>query len=425
MGIKITEEFKQLYDLLENKNRNVVLLGSAGTGKSTFLKWYKENTKKKMLFLSPTGIAALNIGGATIHSFFGFPFKPLTPQDITNLKEYKRKILKYADIIVIDEISMLKPDILDGISWSMQLNLSSTKPFAGKQILLVGDMFQLSPIVNKGIEWFYQNIYKSCYFFSSKKYQESHFENFVLTHIFRQEDKEFIKHLNEIRLLKPTAETLEYFNKRCNICNDKDILTITSFVKTADYINATKLAQINNEPKTYKAIINGIFNVKQMLTPEELTVKVGAKVMFTKNDKEERYKNGTFGVIKRLAPNSITVMLENGLQTDITREKWIAYDYVWNEKERKFDEQEKGSFEQFPMMLGYAVTVHKIQGQTCSKIKIDLGSGAFAPGQLYVALSRCTDYNNIYLAHPIKLSDVVKNNEILEWWNKIGAKILV
>ena len=314
---------------------------------------------------------------------------------------------------------MLKPDILDAISWSMQLNLSKPLPFAGKQILLVGDMFQLPPVVNKELEFFYKGVYPSCYFFDSKKYKEMYFENFVLTHIFRQEDKEFIGHLNEIRLLKPTQETLSYFNKRCQPCENKDTLTITSFVKTADFINQRKLEEINNAPITYKAIISGVFNTKQMITPENLTLKVGAKVMFTKNDKsqEDRFKNGTFGMIKRLEPNSITVLLETGLTAIITREKWIAYDYVWDEKEKKFNEKEKGSFEQFPLTLGYAITIHKAQGQTYTNAKIDLGTGAFASGQLYVALSRCTNYNSIYLTHPISRRDIIQNQEILDWWN--------
>lgn len=418
MKIQMTKEFETLYDWLENKNANVIISGSAGTGKSTFIKWYKENTSKKILFFSPTGIAALNIGGTTIHSFFRLPFKPLAPQDIQQLKEEKKQILKQADIIVIDEMSMLKPDIFDAMSWTIQLSLATTKPFGGKQVILIGDMFQLPPVVTKEVEKFYRIVYKSPFFFDSRVYQKMHFKFCNLTHIFRQSDQEFIGHLNEVRFANPTAHTLPYFNARAVLCDDPDILTLTSYVKTAESINESKMKQNPNEPFTFYAFVQGNFNVKQMLTPEELTLKVGAKVMFTRNDKANRFRNGSFGIIKRFNNGSITVAIENGITTDIKREKWIAYDYIWNEKTNAFEEKEKGSFEQYPLILGYAITIHKSQGQTYSKAKIDLGSGAFAPGQLYVALSRCTDYEQVYLAHPIKPSDIKQDKSIIDWYEK-------
>ena len=420
-NLKITKEFEQLFDLIENKNRNIVLFGSAGTGKSTFLKWFKENTKKNIVCLSPTGIAALNIGGMTIHSMFSFPFKPLTPQDIGPISKNKRNILKKADIIIIDEISMLKPDILDAISWSLQINLKKKKIFGGKQIILIGDLFQLPPVVNSEMDFFYSKLYESPYFFSSKSFLNYNFKIFNFNHIFRQSDKEFIEHLNKIRLMKHTKETIDYFNKRNIKSNDKDILTITSFVKTADFINNQKLKSIEGPSKKYIANISGKFNIDKMLTPQILELKIGTKVMFTKNDKDGRFKNGTFGKVCYLGNNYITIEVEEKdykEKINITKEKWISYEYIWDEKDNHFKEKEKGYFEQFPLTLGYAITIHKSQGQTYKKAKIDLGSGAFASGQLYVALSRCTDYNNIFLAQKIKESDIIINEKILNWWNK-------
>lgn len=418
--IKITKEFEELFDLIENKNRNVVLFGSAGTGKSTFLKWFKQNTKKNVICLAPTGIAALNIEGVTIHSMFNFPFKPLTPHDIGPLSKSKKNILNKADVIIIDEISMLKPDILDAISWSLQINLGKKKIFGGKQIILTGDIFQLPPVINNDVKFFYDKIYDSQYFFSSKTFLSSNFKIYNFNYIFRQKDKEFINHLNNIRLMNKNKETIEYFNKRNIKCEDKNILTITSFVKTADFINEQKLKMIDSKQKVYSANIKGDFKLaNKMITPIDLILKVGAKVMFTKNDDEDRYKNGTFGIIKYLGNNYITVEIENeGIKEkiNITRSKWVAIDYYWNDEENKFDEIEKGSFEQFPLTLGYAITIHKSQGQTYESAKIDLGSGAFVSGQLYTALSRCINYNNLYLVQKIKDSDIIYNSIIINWW---------
>lgn len=420
--IEITPQFEELYNLLENKKQNIILFGGAGTGKSTFLNWFRNKTKKNIVVLAPTGIAALNVRGQTIHSMFKFPFKPITPGDIEPISQSKKSLLKHADILVIDEISMVKADILDGINWSLQINLASKKLFAGKQLLLMGDIFQLPPVVTNDVAFFYNSVYESPYFFSSKVFSLMNFKNYCFDKIFRQSDKEFINNLNKIRFANVNTEVLNYFNKRSVECNEKEILTITSYANSAELTNTLELAKLETEEKVYKGKEWGKFKWEKskMLTPLELKLKVGAQVIFTKNDEKEQYKNGMIGKITHLRPNHIGVRVGEK-EIEVTKVNWNMIEFVWDEHENKFNEVEVGGFEQFPLALGWAITIHKSQAQTYDKVKIDLGRGAFAPGQLYVALSRCKNYNKIYLTKPIKNSDVICSNILLNWWKKTVA----
>ena len=419
-NIVVTKEFEELYNLLEVQNKNVILFGGAGTGKSTFLNWFKNKTKKNVIVLAPTGIAALNIGGQTIHSMFRFPLRPLTPGDIESLSWSKKQILKHADIIVIDEISMVKADILDSINWSLQINLGSKKKFAGKQILLMGDMFQLPPIVTNDVSFFYKQVYNSPYFFDSQIYKKMNFVHFSFEQVFRQANKEFVDKLNDIRFAQVKQDTLDYFNRRCQKCEEENILTITSYINSADLINRNKLEQIKGDKKVYKGTTWGKFkwDKSKTLTPLELELKIGAQVIFTKNDENERFKNGMIGKLVYLGNDRIGVEVD-GKEIVVTKTSWEMVEPVWNENENKFDIKEVGGFEQYPLALGWAITIHKSQAQTYDKVKIDLGKGAFAPGQLYVALSRCKEYNNIYLTQPIKISDIFCDNVLLKWWKTV------
>ncbi|MCM1260647.1 MAG: DEAD/DEAH box helicase [Staphylococcus sp.] len=425
-NIEITEQFKELFDLLENKNENIILFGSAGTGKSTFLEWFRKNTKKNVVVLAPTGIAALNVKGQTIHSMFRFPFKPLTPIDIETLARGKKDVLKHADIIVIDEISMVKADILDAINWSLQINLCSKKMFAGKQILLMGDIFQLPPVVTNDVAFFYKQFYESPYFFSSQVFKNMDIKGYQFNKIFRQNDKNFINKLNEIRFAKANINTIKYFNERNLDCKEDNILTITSYSNSADLINSLELEKINSEEKIFTGYTWGKFkwDKSKMLTPMELKLKVGAQVIFTKNEENELYKNGMIGKVVGFKPDTILVEVDKQI-IYVTKTEWKTFDLSWNENENRFNEIETGGFCQFPLALGFAVTIHKSQAQTYDKVKIDLGRGAFAPGQLYVALSRCKDYNKIYLTKPIKFSDIIVDNVLMNWWNNHKEKILV
>ena len=397
--IVITQEFKNCEKYLDN-GFNVYLSGSAGTGKTTFLKYYKnKHQDKNILLIAPTGIAALNIDGTTIHSTFRFPFKPLVESDIEWWNHKQKAILRNADLIVIDEVSMVKPDILEAISLSFQKNLKSKKHFGGKQILLIGDIFQLAPVVpNYHIEY-YNKTYGGVYFFNASSFKSGDFVFQQFTHIFRQTEKVYIDRLQEVRQLKYTQNTLDYFNKRVSNHTPKDVITITSFVKTADDINMSKLNEIKGDTKTFIGVINGKFDYDQnrMLTPLKLNVKKGAQVMFTVNDMNGMFRNGTIGTIVEIDDDIIYVKTKTHDCIPVQRYVWTLWQTDWDNNARRFTQHEKGSFIQYPLALGWAVTIHKSQGQTYDDVIIDTGTGTFVFGQLYVALSRCTRYEGIYL----------------------------
>ncbi len=422
MNLTITEEFRDLYDILENTNKNILLLGSAGTGKSTFYKWWKEKSSKNIITLAPTGIAALNIGGKTIHSMFFFPFKPLTPSEIHPVPKMLRCILKAADILVIDEISMVNANLLDSINVAMQINTSVFKPFGGKQILMIGDPFQLSPVVTNDTRQFFEKKYETPHFFSSLIYKKMEKLGLItikkLTKIFRQEDAEYINNLSAIRKMNVTNKELDYFNARCKSAPE-GIITLTSYVKTADLINLIELQKLQTKSYKYEAKFTGKFDPAKIRlnSPQVLELKVGSQVIFTKNDEEGRFKNGMVGKVIETFPEYVKVRTD---QADIfvSPATWKMVDYVYNEETKKLEEKEVGSYTQLPLALGWAFSIHKSQGTTLEKVNIDLGRGAFASGQLYTALSRCINYNNLYLTKKIRFEDVVINNDVLNWANK-------
>ena len=416
--IVVTQEFNNLFDTLENTHKSVILFGSAGTGKSSFLRWFRSKSKKNITVVAPTGISALNVSGSTIHSLFLFPPKLITNDDIKYLGEKRKNVLKHTDILVIDEISMVRADLLDAISNSLQINLNSTRPFAGKQLLFIGDMFQLSPIITGDTELF-NKAYEGPYFFNSDSYKQVSFEYFRFTKIFRQKDETFINHLNNLRFGDNTLEDINYFNRRFVPCLDKDIITLTSYVKTAQEINNDRYEELTTKEHIYEGQVEGKFKVENLLTPITLRLKVGCQVIFTKNT--DSYKNGTIGTVVSLDKDSVIVKVGT---TNITvhKEKWENTEKYWDDKDQTFKELVIGTFVQFPLTLGWAITIHKSQGQTYKAVKIDVGRGLFAEGQLYTALSRCVDYNNLYLLRPIRQSDVLCSQPLLQWYkHKFGV----
>ena len=429
------QEWQQALQVIQYSRRSLFLTGKAGTGKSTFLRYVAQHTKKKYVILAPTGIAAINAGGQTLHSFFKLPFHPLLPNDsrynIRNIRKTLKysgdttKLLRELELIIIDEISMVRADIIDFIDKVLRIYCRNMRvPFGGKQLLLVGDIFQLEPVIKED-EWrLMQPFYASAYFFSAKVWQEMELVSIELRKVYRQSDARFIGLLDRIRQNQTTAEDLRAINERLDASPKKGkkegalAITLATRRDTVDYINDQKLKELEGRSSVFQGVIKGEFPETSLPAPMELEVKPGAQVIFIKNDKEKRWVNGTLGVVIYIDEGEgiITVVDEDGHEYDVEREVWENMRYTFNEKEQKIEEELLGTFVQFPLRLAWAITVHKSQGLTFRQVKIDFsGGGAFAGGQTYVALSRCTSLEGITLTEPIRQSDIFVRAEVVSF----------
>ena len=435
------QEWQQALQIIQYTRRSLFLTGKAGTGKSTFLRYVAQNTKKKYVILAPTGIAAINAGGQTMHSFFKLPFHPLLPNDSRYNVRNMRKTLKYngelikllreLELIIIDEISMVRADIIDFIDRVLRIYCRNMRePFGGKQLLLVGDIFQLEPVVKED-EWrLMQPFYASAYFFSAKVWQQMQLVSVELRKVYRQSDSDFIAILDRIRENAATDADLNAINSRVTAADGSAIgasshagfqITLATRRDTVDYINDEQLKQLDGNSSIFNGTIKGDFPLTSLPAPMELEVKPGAQVIFTKNDKEKRWVNGTIGVVIGIDEEEgiIGVIDEDGHEYDVVREVWENMRYTFNEKEQKIEEELLGTFVQFPLRLAWAITVHKSQGMTFRQVKIDFsGGGAFAGGQTYVALSRCSSLKGITLEEPIRRSDIFVRPEVVAFAKK-------
>ena len=428
------QEWQQALQIIQYTRRSLFLTGKAGTGKSTFLRYVAAHTKKKHVILAPTGIAAINAGGQTLHSFFKLPFHPLLPNDSRYNARNIRKTLKYSgvtlkllreiELIIIDEISMVRADIIDFIDHVLRIYCRNMRePFGGKQLLLVGDIFQLEPVV-KEEEWrLMQPFYPSAYFFDAKVWQQMQLVSIELRKVYRQSDAHFIAILDRIRQNTATDEDLAAINSRVDRQQETRQqsafpITLATRRDTVDWINEQQLANLDGSVTMFKGTIQGEFPLTSLPAPMELEVKPGAQVIFTKNDKEKRWVNGTIGIVTGIDQEEgiIGVVDEDGHEYDVGCELWENMRYTFNEKEQKIEEELLGTFRQFPLRLAWAITVHKSQGLTFRQVKIDFsGGGAFAGGQTYVALSRCMSLQGLTLEEPLRRSDIFVRPEVVQF----------
>ena len=482
--ITLSEESKDLLNLLENTSENLFITGRAGTGKSTLLNYFRDTTKKNVGVVAPTGVAALNVRGQTIHGFFKFKIgvtendiKKLDPESITG------RMYQKVDVLIIDEISMVRADMFDCIEKFMRLNgKDHAQPFGGAQVVVIGDLFQLPPVVGYGEQHIFETKYESPYFFDSKAYKQGMFGIFELTHVYRQNDPVFIDILDKIRTGEADLNHVEYINKQCyvqdstytkkkigrtlgrddviyvsdegvpfeeevteviekkkespvSIIDDlkkqfglttvgsstvvEDSAGVSVYLVTtnslAETINTKKLSELKGESRTYKGSLTGRFDQKNIPAPHELTLKVGAQVMTLKNDPGGRWVNGDIGVVEKMLHDSVKIKFEDGREETVVGDSWEMVKYDYDPVFDSLGSEVVGTYSQLPIKLAWAVTIHKSQGKTFDKATIDFGSGTFAHGQAYVALSRVRSLEGITLKTPLTAKDVRIDERVREF----------
>ena len=406
-AISVSEEYLKVQALLEAGSRVVFVTGNAGTGKSTLIRYLRGSLDKSMVVLAPTGVAALNVGGMTVHSFFHFPPTIQDPKDIKVPADCS--LYEQVDLLVVDEVSMLRCDLIDAMDAFLRKARSDHSAFGGVQLLLVGDLFQLPPVVPKAeAEVLAARGYTTPYFFSALFMQDISLLPVELTSVYRQEAPGFVALLNRVRVAERTRETVSELNRLCESGSEAGCaVTLTATNAAADRINEEELLRIPSKEHLMEGELEGRFNLNRdrLPSPLDLRLKVGAQVMFTKNDERKRWVNGTMGIVREIDEDSIRVEVD-GTTYDVERTSWETYEYEFDAKQDCILSKPRGKYTQYPLMLAWAVTIHKSQGKTLDNVLIDLGHGAFAPGQVYVALSRCRSIEGIKLARPLRPSDI-------------------
>lgn len=421
--LQLNDDFKYALDVLEKTKKSMFITGRAGTGKSTLLQLFRNTTKKKVAVLAPTGVAALNVKGQTIHSFFKFPAKPLHKSEIKRLR--KRSIYKKLEVLIIDEISMVRSDLLDNIDWFLRKNRENPEPFGGVQVVFFGDLFQLPPVVATEQErMLFRMQYTSQYFFSAHVFEEFELEMMELRKIYRQDGRHFIRLLESVRLNYVDFDDLEDLNERHlpDFVPASYYITLSARNATVNAINTRELKELITLPQVYLGKVEGNFDPRLYPTDLALSLKEGAQVMFIKNDPERKFVNGTIGKIVSLDPDSIKVVIErNGQEKllDVPKLEWEILRYKVNESdESKIESESIGKFTQYPLKLAWAITIHKSQGKTFEKVIIDLGKGAFAHGQTYVALSRCKTLEGIVLKQRLRPQDIQVDERVVAFYEQ-------
>lgn len=428
--LQLNDDFKHALDVLEKTRRSIFITGRAGTGKSTLLQLFRSTTRKKIAVLAPTGVAALNVQGQTIHSFFGFPPRIITPSEAgrkTTRKDLQR-LYRNLEVLVIDEISMVRADVLDGMDRFLRVNRENMQPFGGVQVVLFGDLFQLPPVVTRDPveQSLFQDYYKTPYFFSAHVCQEDEFQldMLELRKVYRQESRHFLRLLEAIRINELDHDDLEDLNERriLNFQATEGYITLCARNATADSINRKELAQLTTPEFEFEAEVKGTFDPNLYPTEATLRLRKGAQVMFVKNDPVERqFVNGSIGKVIALDAKTILVEVEEGSskkrRIEVEPMDWEILRYK-SGPTGAIEAESIGSFRQYPLRLAWAITIHKSQGKTFDRVLLDLGSGAFEHGQLYVALSRCRTLEGIVLRQLIRPQDVITDERVVDFYGE-------
>lgn len=433
MAIELTSEFTRALALMEDSNKHLFITGKAGTGKSTLLEHFKKNTTKNIAVLAPTGVAAVNVSGQTIHSFF--QFKPaVLPEHIQKISgkfNSMRETYKNLEALVVDEISMVRADLLDCMDKFLRLNGPDTRlPFGGVQMILFGDLYQLPPVVTPQDREILAEKYNSPYFFDAHVFSCLTLEVIELTRIFRQQDDTFISILNAIRTNNVSDDHLVTLNNRYARLLDQVgdyTLTLTTTNALADTVNSEKLNQLKGKKVTYEGNFSGNFLPKDAPTAEELSLKIGSQIMLLNNDSARRWVNGSIGKLTAIKqkddePDELVVELPGKIKVNVVPHTWEAHSFKLDPETKKVEAHTDGSFTQYPLKLAWAVTIHKSQGKTFDQVVIDLGRGTFAHGQLYVALSRCRSLEGIVLKQPINPRHVIMDERVRAFMHQFATQ---
>ncbi|MGA7613716.1 MAG: PIF1 family ATP-dependent DNA helicase [Thermoanaerobaculia bacterium] len=423
--IEMNPQLEKAFKAVANGKPIIFVTGGAGTGKSTFIRELRERfSEKQSVVLAPTGVAALNAGGQTIHSFCKLPLRVVTPEDIREVDD--RTVIEKLELLIIDEISMVRADILDGLEAFLRVNRRSKVPFGGVQVVLVGDLFQLPPVVTRSDRPFLEERYDSPFFFSARSLKGLSFAPVELRTVYRQRDPEFATMLRAIREADTPHDAIDRINRQC-VGRELSgrYLTLVPTRNAAAARNERSLAALSGSAKEYKAQVEGTFATgsdDRTPAPQTLALKPGAQVMFVRNHPEKLWVNGTVGTVEKMSRESIRVRLDDGASVEVEPVIWENIRYSWDEKEQRIVDEVVGTFTQFPLMPAWAVTIHKAQGLTLDRVAIDLGGGAFADGQIYVALSRCRSLEGLSLARAVRPHEIRASEASRDFYSRIRTR---
>jgi len=411
-AINVLPEYRLIQDLVKRQFPLILVTGGAGTGKSTLIQWLMRTFRGSTLLGAPTAMAAMNIEGKTLHALCQLPPAWIVKKDIKTLPH--RTDIKEAKLLIIDEISMVTANLLDGISAFLRKNRDEGAAFGGMTVIMVGDLFQLPPVVTEATRHLFDQVYGSPQFFHARCLRQAPFYAVELKTTFRQSDQSFIHLLTHIREGLALEDAMAKLNSLCQITSTppENAVWLSPRNAEVDLCNSQALERLEAEMRSYTGQMSGQFKPDRLPAPKELILKVGAQVMFTKNDPNRRWINGTIGTVRRMDADKVVVALAGNKQVvQVEREEWFEYQYRWDEIEEAIDRDETGRYVQFPLVLAWAMTIHKSQGRTLDRVHLDLGNGAFETGQTYVALSRCRSIEGLSLTRPLRLSDIQVDGE--------------